>query len=270
MDKEERAWRGVLAEIARTRTAHGRARVGKYSIEGTRLHERALRADVAVEAAVTTRSFAARSDEREGRLVAGLKSSGCALHVVPDDVLLGLTEGRDSGAIVGLVGFPVPQSIDQVLEALKPQPGLILVAADVEDPGNVGAMVRTALASGASAFASIGISDPYHPKAVRTSMGAVFRLPILRYPATPPLLEALRDRGVATVGAVSRGGIGPERVDRQLASLALFVGSEAFGLPAETCEALDYLVSIPMSSQVDSFSANAAAAILLYALGRSA
>lgn len=270
MDKQEHAWRGVLADIGRTRTAQGRARLGKYTIEGTRLHERALRAGVTVETAMTTQSYATRSDERVGKLLSDLNSSGCAVHVVPDEVLLDLTEGRDNGAIVGLVSLPVQQSIDQALEALTSQPGLILVAAEVEDPGNVGAMIRTALAAGASAFAAIGISDPYHPKAVRTSMGAVFRLPILRCEGTKPLVEGLRGRGVATVGAVSRGGIEPERVDPQRASLAVLVGSEAFGLPVETCEALDYLVSIPMSSRVDSFSANAAAAILLYALRRRA
>ena len=72
-----------------------------------------------------------------------------------------------------------------------------------------------------------------------------------------------------TVGAVSRGGLPPEGLRPDIPAVAVLVGSEAFGLPAETCAGLDHLVSIPMSSQVDSFSANAAAAILLYALRRT-
>ena len=270
MDKHENAWRRVLADIGRTRTAQGRARLGRYSIEGTRLHERALRAGVVVEAALTAESFAARSDERSGKLLGDLRSSGCDVHVVADEVLLELTEGRDIGAIVGLVCLPARQPIEQALVAQGPEPGLILVAVDVEDPGNVGAMIRTALAAGASAFAAVGISDPYHPKAVRTSMGAVFRIPILRCEHATALVDGLSRLGVATVGAVSRGGVEPESVDPRHSSLAVLVGSEAFGLSEETCASLDYLVSIPMSDRVDSFSANAAAAIMLYALRRRA
>jgi len=258
-----------VADIRRTRTAQGRASLGRYSIEGTRLHERALRSGVPVESCVISQSLAAGNDDRLARLRAELIGSGCDVHVVPDEVLRRLTEGRDIGAIVGLVCLPASSSIDQALAGLESLPGVILVAVEVEDPGNVGAMVRTALAAGASAFAAVGISDPYHPKAVRTSMGAVFRLPILRSRETGPLLEALGRRGLVTVGAVSRGGLPPESLGPDLPAVAVLVGSEAFGLPAETCARLDHLVSIPMSSQVDSFSANAAAAILLYALRRT-
>ena len=270
MDKRENAWRGVLADIGRTRTAQGRARLGRYSIEGIRLHERAMRAGVSVEVALVAQSFAGGGEERVLRLLAELDSSGCHVHVVPDEIVRQLTDRRDIGAIVGLVHLPAACPIDRSLAGLEPQPGTILVAAGVEDPGNVGAMIRTALAAGASAFVAVGISDPYHPKAVRTSMGAVFRLPILLCPEMGPLIEALNRRGVATVGAVSRGGSPPEGLGPDLPALAVLVGSEAFGLSAETCAELDHLVSIPMSSDVDSFSANAAAAILLYALRRPA
>jgi TrmH family RNA methyltransferase len=266
MNKHDRAWRSILADIGRARTAQGRYRLGRFSIEGTRLHERALRAGVAVEVALTGESMAASSEERTRRLLADLESSGCAMHVVPDDVIAEITEGRDIGAIIGLVRLPAHRSIDQVLSACGQQRRLMLVAVDVEDPGNVGAMIRTALAASAAVFVAVGISDPYHPKAVRTSMGAVFRIPIVRHDTAQSLLESLDRQGVSTVGAVSRGGTAPNRLHLEVPSIAVFIGSEAFGLSKEVCADLDHLVSIPMSSEVDSFSANAAAAILLYAL----
>jgi len=266
MNKHDKAWRGILADIGRARTAQGRSRLGRFSIEGTRLHERALRAGVAVEVALAGESMAASSEERISRLLAELESSGCAMHVVPEDVVAEITEGRDIGAIIGLVRLPAHRSLDQALSACGQRPRLMLVAVDVEDPGNVGAMIRTALAAGSTAFVALGISDPYHPKAVRTSMGAVFRIPVVRHDKADTLLASLSRLGVTTVGAVSRGGAAPDGLRLEDPSIAVFIGSEAFGLSKEVCADLDHLVSIPMSSEVDSFSANAAAAILLYAL----
>jgi len=266
MSKDDHAWRAILADIGRTRTSQGRSRLGRFSIEGLRLHERALRAGAAVEVALAGESFAARSEDRIRRLLGELESSGCTVRIVPDDVITELTEGRDIGAIVGLVRLPAGRPLEEILPKGGPQPNLTLVAVDVEDPGNVGAMIRTALASGASAFIAVGISDPFHPKAVRTSMGAVFRIPLLRHDRAGTLLESLNRQGVTTVGAVSRGGKAPDRLDLEVHSLAVLIGSEAFGLPEEIRSDLDHLVSIPMASEIDSFSANAAAAILLYAL----
>jgi TrmH family RNA methyltransferase len=266
MTKHDHAWRGILADIGRTRTSQGRSRLGRFSIEGLRLHERAIRAGVAVEVALASESFAASSEERNRRLLGELESAGCTVRVVSDDVIAELTEGRDVGAIVGLVRLPSDRPVEEIVPKPGPQAHLTLVAVDVEDPGNVGAMIRTALASGASAFIAVGVSDPFHPKAVRTSMGAVFRVPILRQNSARALLESLSRQDVTTVGAVSRGGMTPDRLNLKIPSIAVLIGSEAFGLSKEVCADLDHLVSIPMASEVDSFSANAAAAILLYAL----
>jgi TrmH family RNA methyltransferase len=196
-------------------------------------------------------------------LLADLARQGCALHAAPDEAVAGLMGGRGGGAIVGLVPLPTPPP--PAILAGRPD-ALILAAVDVEDPGNVGALARTALASGAVAFAATGVSDPFHPKAVRTSMGAIFKLPVLRYAATTELLVVLRAHGIRTLGAVSSGGVPLPELPPSTAATALLVGSEAFGLPAEVALSLDGRVTVPMSDAVDSFSVNAAAAILLYVL----
>ena len=138
------------------------------------------------------------------------------------------------------------------------------VAVDVEDPGNVGALTRTALASGAVALAAIGVSDPYHPRAVRTSRGSLFKLPIVRYTSAEPLLDELAKLSVRTFGAVSSGGVAPFEDPPDADPLAIFLGNEAFGLPARIRDRMDRLLTIPMRPGVDSFSVNAVAAILLY------
>jgi TrmH family RNA methyltransferase len=138
----------------------------------------------------------------------------------------------------------------------------------VEDPGNVGALTRTALASGAAALVGIGISDPYHPRAVRISMGSVFRLPILLYPKLDGFLDDLKRFDCMTVAAVSTDGTPLPGARFGERAVALLMGCEALGLPPATIAAVDARVTVPMVAQVDSLSVNAAAAVMLYEILR--
>ncbi len=259
----------MLADIDRVATAAGRSAVGSYSIEGTRLHERAVAAGVAPHVAVTSERFAASGDERVRRLLDRLESAACRLHVVDDEVVCRLTDGRGIGEIVGLVRIPQPPELELLLRARIDRPALLLVAIGVEDPGNVGALVRTGLASGVAAFVGIGSCDPFHPRAARTSMGSLFRLPVLLADAVDPLLTRLGSIGVTTVGAISSGGTPLPRLRLSSDAVAVCVGSESTGLPEPIRGRLDALVTIPMGAEIDSYSVNAAAAVILYELRRS-
>jgi TrmH family RNA methyltransferase len=138
---------------------------------------------------------------------------------------------------------------------------------DVVDPGNVGGMMRTAHALGADLLVTVGGSDPYHPRAVRTSMGSIFKLPLVTT-TQPALLTALRAASIQTIGTVAESGIALPAFRQAAGGTAVFMGSEYFGLPENLANQLDVLVSIPMSSGIDSFSVNAAAAIVLYEIMR--
>ena len=98
------------------------------------------------------------------------------------------------------------------------------------------------------------------------SAAAVLLAPVVRYVSARTMVDSLGELGVTRIGAVSRGGTPPGRLEISQPARAILIGSEAFGLPEEIVSELEHRVSIPMSSQVDSYSANAAAAILLYAL----
>ena len=262
-----RSWRGLVADLRRAETPRGRDHLGRYLIEGTRLHERACRADVALDAVLLSEEIRDDPSDRIRRLRAALSESGCRIEVAPDAVLESLSGGRSMGALMGLVRIDDPPALAEILGRRR-APGPIVIGVEVEDPGNVGALVRTALASGAAGFAAVGITDPYHPRAVRTSMGSLFKLPIVRYDSFPRALEELERNDMTRIAAVSSGGMPLPRVELPDRSVALLLGSEAFGLDERVRAAADVHVTVPMTEGVDSLSVNAAAAVILYEIGR--
>lgn len=264
----EATWRGAVETVRRTMTARGRASSGLYSIEGLRLHERALRAGKRVQTAVTGETFYATQEPRIQALLYDLLLAGCELVVVPDDVIIDLTDGRDLGAIIGVLPIPEPVTLQSFLASPGEEPLLLLVAADVKDPGNTGALMRTALAAGAAAFIAGGICDPFHPKAARTSMGSLFKLPVIPVDDSLAAIDYLAGQGIQCLGLAVDGAVPLPRAEFQEQGVAVVVGSEAFGLDEALREALDTTVAIPMRAGVDSYSVNAAAAIMLYEIGR--
>lgn len=262
-------WRRVVADVERVRTQRGRAVTGLYSVEGIRLHERAVRSGVLPEQVAISAGMDADPSPRIRDLLGRLRESGCAVSTAPDDVMHDLISGRGLGDIVGLVRKPASASINETMAAHCGDRCVVVVAIDVFDPGNCGALVRTALAGGAALFVATGTTDPYHPRAVQTSMGSLFKLPIAQQESAPAALAELRAAGSQLVGMSCSGST--ELPDAEFSSgrVAVVLGSESFGLPQDVLESLDLAVRIPMPAGVDSFSVNAAAAIVLYELGRT-
>jgi TrmH family RNA methyltransferase len=265
---EERDWRGLAADVERAATPLGRRRLGCFSIEGLRLHERALRAGWRVEEVLVSAELRADPPARIARLLQELGDTGAPLRFAPREAVDRLTGGRNLGGILGLVRLPETPTLAEVIADGGEASLLLLVGVDVDDPGNLGALTRTALAAGAAAFISVGRGDPFHPRAVRTSMGSLFRLPLPRYETAELALRDLRQLGFRSLGALSRGGESLDDARFGHPRLALFVGNEAFGLSEELSGRLDEGVSIPMATEIDSYSVNAATAILLHTIRR--
>ena len=279
-------WESVAEMIRRIASRQGRRRSGLYAIEGTRLVERALRAGAPLTAVLAAERLVATSDPRHRALFDALHLATVPLVVAPDAVITELTEGRDLGRVLGLVRLPLPMTLDELLarvadllthgEATIPPaplllraPALFLAAIDITDPGNVGALTRTAHAAGATALLVTGASDPFHPRATRISRGSIFRLPIVRYATAAALPADLRRCGVTAVATAATGGVPLPALPPPSGPLAVLMGNEAEGLPPEVAAAVDVCVTIPMPPGVDSYSVNAAAAIVLYEVRRS-
>jgi TrmH family RNA methyltransferase len=258
-------WKTIAAEIERTATARGRATSGHFSVEGFRLVERALASGYEILSVLIGESSVRKTDLRARRLIDELEKRNVPIAYAPDLGLGQIIEGRETGAIAALLTIPKAKTLAKIV----PPRGSarLLVAVHVDDPGNVGALARTALAGGADGLVLVGPGDPYHPRAVRISRGSVFKLPIVRLDTPELLLEQLAELEVESIAAVTQGGIPlPSLRPQPRTRWAICVGSEAFGLSDALIAKMDREVSIPMTGEIDSYSVHAAAAIMLYAL----
>jgi tRNA G18 (ribose-2'-O)-methylase SpoU len=145
--------------------------------------------------------------------------------------------------------------------------GALVVAEDLTDVDNLGAVARHAAAFGAGALVlSPRCADPFYRKAIRVSLGAVFTLPVVRAQTWPGDLEALRADGVAIVGAVVEPDATPLARFAPPERFALLLGAEGPGLSTAARACCDHRVTIPMSPGADSLNVATAAAIFLWAL----
>jgi TrmH family RNA methyltransferase len=179
-------------------------------------------------------------------------------------LLQGLGTLHTEPSIVALAQPPAAVA----LEDLAVEPGaLVLVVAGVADPGNLGALARSAEAAGATAMVSLlGGVSPWHPRALRGSMGSLLRLPVVRGLGAEEAMSLLTERGWRSVGAATRGGRTWRDADWS-GPVALWVSGET----GEESEALAGLerVTIPMAGGVESLNVTVAASLLLFAAGRT-
>ncbi len=275
------SWSSLAAVVRAAATRDGARSRARLALEGVRLCERALAAAWPLEALLCSERFAAGGDPRELALAQALERAGVALVRAPDAEFALLVEGRSFGDAIAIAHAPPspPPLTDLVERAPRrpSRPALLLGAVDVDDPGNAGALVRTAHALGASAFLAIGRTRALHPKSLRTSMGSFLRLPILEPASLELALDELAAAGARCFAASASPDAGEvvselQRARTELArpaAVALIVGSEAHGLDAEQVERIGNALRIDMPSGVDSLSVNAAAAILLHELRRA-
>jgi TrmH family RNA methyltransferase len=225
----------------------------------------------------------ARSDASAVREVF-LTAEAAQRHPEFEDVPAGVTVYRVEEKVLGEIAQTVtPQGVvavcdflDVPLETqLHPDPDgsprLIAVLAHVRDPGNAGTVIRCADAAGADGVViSSGSVDVYNPKAVRSSAGSVFHLPITVDADLPDTIAALKRAGL-TVLAADGGVTGAIDLDRAgddgllAGRIAWLFGNEAWGLPAQIRDLADHVVAVPIHGRAESLNLGTAAAVCLYA-----
>jgi TrmH family RNA methyltransferase len=179
------------------------------------------------------------------------------------ELLASLSELETAQGLLALARRP---SFDE--ERVFRRTPLVLVADSVQNPGNLGGLLRTAEAAGATgAILTVGCADPFAWKALRGSMGSAFRLPHLRGLAVGEALSALEARGVAVLATAADGERRYDEADLR-GPVALVVGSEGAGLPAAVRERASARLRVPLAAPVESLNVGVAAALVLFEAAR--
>jgi RNA methyltransferase, TrmH family len=234
-----------VREIARSLESHTH-----FLLEGEKAILDAVSAGLALEHVLHDNSV------RPGRLAA---LASARPRLVSRAVLERLADSTTPQHLLAIV-----RRRDVPVSEILTREGPVLFLFGVQDPGNLGAIVRVGEASRcAGVVAAPGSADFFHPRAVRASAGSVLRIPVSGRVSFEPFAADAKEAGRAICGAVASGGENPFESPLSDRSI-LVIGSEGTGLPAGAYRYLDRKLTIPMKEPVDSLNAAVAAALLLY------
>jgi RNA methyltransferase, TrmH family len=268
----------LVKDLRRAFTQAEPAPDGSVAIEGVKLVEEAIRSGLRLRAVF----FAESAHQRANRLLPQLARATETI-LLPDDIFQSAVATETPQGVAALV-YPLVATLDDLFRPpeslggphLRPAFGrkcgddtpltaapLILGCAGLQDPGNLGTILRSAEAFGASGvLATEGTVSAANPKVARASTGSVFRLPCIKL-STAQALDALAAHGVRLAVTSSHQGRPVHEIDLTLPT-AIFIGSEGHGVPRALLDAADEAILIPHNPKVESLNAAIAASILLY------
>ena len=244
-----------LKELRRALARPGRDTHGLAGIEGIHLLEEALRADLRVPCVFLSQE----AEEPLGELALPM---GTDVLMVPQALLDPILNTETPQPVAALVEMP-DWTWAHVLQPHEAWAPLVIVLAGLQDPGNLGTILRSAEAFGATGVVAIpGTVTAWNPKAVRASAGSVFRMPVISS-SVEECFAKLREAGTRIVTTTVRGA---EPVDMMnfTGPVALLIGNEGNGVPEAIAAHADAQVTIPCPGPVESLNAAVAASVLLY------
>ena len=239
---------------------------GDCAIEGLRILEEAIRSGLRLSAVF----FRESAQDRAERLLPQIGAHVETL-LLPDRLFDSLVPSESPQGVAALVRLR-EFALDDLIERL--QVGPIVVLAGLQDPGNLGTILRSSEAFGsAGVVLGEGTVSPFNSKVIRASAGSVFRLPLVHAHGKSAegklgeVAEKLRTQGVRLIATSSHKGTALDQADLK-GSTALFFGNEGAGLPRELMARMDEFISIPHTPLVESLNAGVAASIVLYEAAR--
>ncbi len=239
---------------------------GDCAIEGLRILEEAIRSGLRFSSVFFRESAQAAADRLLPQIGAQVETL-----LLPDKLFDSLVPSESPQGVAALVRLK-QFSLDDILERM--QLGPIVVLAGLQDPGNLGTILRSAEAFGsAGVILGEGTVSPFNSKVVRASAGSVFRLPIIHNQAKSAaakleeVCEKLRAQSVRLIATSSHKGSPLDQADLKNPA-AIFFGNEGSGLPRDLMAKMDESIAIPHAAQVESLNAGVAASIVLYEAAR--
>lgn len=216
--------------------------------------------------------YASESFEKSNALTAAGIKVKVPYETVSDNVFAQMSDTKTPQGIMAIVSMETHTVEDLIAGRTgKEEPGkeaFIIVGENIQDPGNLGTIIRTAEGAGVTGvLLSQNCVDLYNPKTIRSTMGSVFRMPVVCETEFLEALDYFKSQNIRLYAACLAGTKDYAHCDYS-GSCALLVGNESNGLTEEAINRCDTLVKIPMSGQVESLNAAIAAAVLMYEMRR--
>ncbi len=231
---------------------------GLYLVEGVRLVEEACRVpDLLFQVFYSSRC---QRNSRGKRLLKEISHAGISVFHISESVARVLSETQENQGI-----FAIMQRVESSVDHLLSEPGVSTVLLyGLQDPGNFGTIVRASEASGVTGvfFTRNGV-DPFQSKAVRASMGSLFRMPVARIDGYEGLFSRCKEKGIQVMSTSDQSKTVFRDANLSIPTLLVF-GQEGAGLPPGLIKKADLSVSVPMKSPVDSVNVAVTAGIILY------
>lgn len=228
-----------------------------FMIEGVKMVEEALRDNLGVKMVVANPSLV----QHHGKGILKLaESKSVDLLWISEKLMDSVSESKTPQPVMAVVRMPQHNEEQLLAHSSK----LIVVAHQLQDPGNLGTVIRTAEAAGASGMAiTANTVDPFNAKAVRASMGSMLRLPIVQIGNLAEFIRTCKGKGFQTVATALTGEKTHFDIDLRKPTVLIF-GQEGAGLPQDLMDDIDLRVRIPMTETIDSLNVATAAAVILY------
>lgn len=248
----------VIKEIKALKEKKYRDQKGLYFIEGIRFIEEAIKEKEIISKVLVSEKITEVKGGKE--ILKQLEDADCRnVYTVPNKLFLEVTDTENPQGILAVMSKKTVN-----IESVFDNKNFFVILDSIQDPGNMGTIIRTADAAGATAvIVSKGCVDVYNPKVLRSTMGSIFHIPICHSENILETLQSLKDKGITLCAAHLNGN--KSYFDMNCKdNIAIIIGNEANGISDSVAAISDELVKIPMEGKSESLNASIAAGLLIY------
>lgn len=247
----------TVMKLSKLCDAKYRRETGLYLAEGIKLTEEALRHSHVQTVVVSEEALTGANTGEILTLTDGAKNAGCAIALASAEAFSKIsTENAPQGILAVL---PVPERCVPIFA----ENGRYLLLDTIQDPGNLGTILRSASAFGVTGVVTCGCADLTSPKTVRASMGAVFRVPVWSVESLADAVQTLRGKHRVLAAALSENCLCVGQTPL-MPNDCVVIGNEGHGIAPEIIAACSDVIRIPMTGETESLNASIAASILLW------
>lgn len=243
-------------------TRKGRTAEGKFIAEGVNLVSEAVRRGLDIDFIMVPEGYETSLSRDAAELVREcISSDHLTVCEVPGNCFDKLTDAENGIGVIAAVHMPARDA--SVIRKI-PEDANILVLDRIQDPGNIGTMIRTAVAAGYGMIVAVkGTADIWSAKVLRSTAGMIFDIPVIYVDGAEELRALLRKAGRRIVVTDPAGGK-PYFEEDLKSGIALVIGNEGNGISDEVMSIADIRVTLPMKGEIESLNAAVSAAILMY------